>query len=63
MSENCDVIVIFWTFGQFGAVQKPEAGFRTQSLQKFKLKTELQNLQHSFHSIALSKGTFLDKKR
>ena len=24
MSENCDVIVFFWTFGQFGAVQKSD---------------------------------------
>ena len=31
MSENCDVIVIFWIFGQFEAVQ-------TESLQKLCLK-------------------------
>ena len=24
MSENCDVIVIFWIFGQFGAVRRPD---------------------------------------
>ena len=28
MSENCDVIVIFWIFGQFGAVQRPVSGHR-----------------------------------
>ena len=26
MSENCNVIVIFWIFGQFGAVQRPDSG-------------------------------------
>ena len=31
MSENCDVIAIFWIFGQFEAVQ-------TESLQKLCLK-------------------------
>ena len=25
MSENCDVIVIFQIFGQFGAVQRPDS--------------------------------------
>ena len=25
MSENCDVIVIFPIFGQFGAIQKPDS--------------------------------------
>ena len=28
MSKNCDVIVIFWIFGQFGAVRRPESGHR-----------------------------------
>ena len=28
MSGNCDVIVIFRIFGQFGAVQKPDSGDR-----------------------------------
>ena len=27
MSENCDAIVIFRIFGQFGAVQRPESGY------------------------------------
>ena len=26
MSENCDVIVIFRIFGQFGAVRRPDSG-------------------------------------
>ena len=26
MSENCDVIVIFRIFAQFGAIQRPDSG-------------------------------------
>ena len=26
ISENCDVIVSFWIFGQFGAVRRPDSG-------------------------------------
>ena len=26
MLENCDVIVIFWIFGHFGAVRRPDSG-------------------------------------
>ena len=28
MSESCDVIVIFWISGQFGAVRRPDSGYR-----------------------------------
>ena len=28
MSENCDFIVIFQIFGQFGAIRKPDSGHR-----------------------------------
>ena len=28
MSENCDVIVIFWIFGQFGAIRRLDFGYR-----------------------------------
>ena len=28
MSEKCDVIVIFWIFGQFGAVRRPDSGHK-----------------------------------
>ena len=28
MSANCDVIVIFRSFGQFGAIRKPDSGHR-----------------------------------
>ena len=26
MSENCDVIIIFPVYGQFGAIRKPDSG-------------------------------------
>ena len=26
MSDNCDVIIIFPIFGQFGAIRKPDSG-------------------------------------
>ena len=28
MSENCDVIVIFRIFGQFGPVRMPDSGYK-----------------------------------
>ena len=28
MSKNCDVIVVFRVFGQFGAVRRPDSGHR-----------------------------------
>ena len=28
MSENCDIIVIFWIFGQFGAFPTSDSGHR-----------------------------------
>ena len=28
MSEKCDAIVIFWIFGQFGAVWRPDSRHR-----------------------------------
>ena len=28
MPENCDVIVFFWIYGQFGAIKKPDCGRR-----------------------------------
>ena len=28
MSENYDVIVIFWNFGQFGAIWRPDSRYR-----------------------------------
>ena len=35
MSENCDVIVIFRTFGQFGAVQRPDSEHRVCKIYVF----------------------------
>ena len=29
MSENCDVIFIFFIFGQFGAVRRPDSGTKS----------------------------------
>ena len=71
MPENCDVIVIFWISGQFGAVWRPDSGHRDCKSYVFsnsnlfvlqKLKTKLKNLQHSSHTFSFSKSTFLDKK-
>ena len=70
MSANCDVIVICPVYGQFGAIRKPDSGnpalkltfalLATYYLLQ-KLKTELKNLQHSSHTIALKKGTIFAK--
>ena len=51
MSANCDVILIFPIYGQFGAIQKPESGHIVCKTYTFikpfilqKLQTELKNL-------------------
>ena len=48
MSVNCDVIVIFVIYGQFGAVRKTDSGRMVLQLTFFfilqKLKTEVENL-------------------
>ena len=52
MLANCDVIVIFAIYGQFGATQKPDSGRIVRKTYIFinvnplfkKLKTELKNL-------------------
>ena len=54
MSENCGVTVIFLIHGQFGAIWL--------ALMLQKLKAELQNIRHSSHTTALSKGTIFDIK-
>ena len=67
-SANCDVIVIFAIYGQFGEIRKLDSRrivcttyiFNNSNVSK--LKTELKNLKHSFHNIALSKGTIFTKK-
>ena len=72
MSGNCDVIVVFRISDQFGAVRGPDFWHRIWKNYVFsnskpfalhKLKTELKNLQQSSHTIAFSKGAFLDQKR
>ena len=35
MSENCDVTVIFWIYGQFGAIRKPDSGRRVSKTYVF----------------------------
>ena len=48
MSENCDAIVIFPIFGQFGAIRKPDSRRIVCKIYIFtilqNLKTELKNL-------------------
>ena len=65
MWVNFDVTVIFAIYGQFGAI-KPDSRpivcktyifIRSDLLSEKKSKTELKNLHHSSHTIALSKGT------
>ena len=72
MSENCDVIVIFGFLSNL-----EQSGGLILYMESAKImfsvivtffsyknwKTELKNLWLSSNSIALSKGTFLDKKR
>ena len=47
MSENCDVIVIFRIFGQFGAIGRPDSGHRVcksyVSSKKNLLSTKTEN--------------------
>ena len=72
MSGNCDVIVIFPIYGQFGAIWRPDSGpivcktyiFMNSGLISYKnSKNPLKTLYHSFHTIALSNGIVLAKKR
>ena len=68
ISTNFEVIVIFPIYGQFGSIQKQDSGRMVCKTYIFinsnllKLKTELKNLQHSSHTIALSKDTIFAKK-
>ena len=72
MPEDCDIIAIFPIYSQFGAIQK--ADFRCIVCETYifinsallswkKQKTELKNLWHSSHIIALSKCIILAKRR
>ena len=70
MSENCDIIVIFPIYGQFGAIWKPDSGrivckmniLINSNLLSWKRQTELKRLQHSSYTIDLSKDTILTNK-
>ena len=53
MSTNCEVILIFPIYGQFGAMQKPDSGWMISNTYSFidsnlfsykKPKTKLNNL-------------------
>ena len=67
MSANCDVIIIFPIYGQFGAIRTPDSEhivcktyiLISSNLILKKLKTK--NLQHSSHNIASNKGTMIAK--
>ena len=69
--QKIDSIAIFPIYGQFGTIWKPDSGriaykfyiFRNSNFILEKLKTELKNLKHSSHTVALSKGTILVTKR
>ena len=69
MSANFDVIVIFSIYWRFGAIQKPDSGrivrktyiSLTVTFILQKLIIELNNLLHSSHTIALSKGAIFAK--
>ena len=71
MLTNCDVIVIFPIYGQFGAIRKPDSGRIVCKTYIFiksnhffilqKLRIELENLLYSFHTIGLSKGSIFPK--
>ena len=64
MSENCDVIVIFPIYGQFGAIQKPDFGLtacKTYILINSKNKTQLSHITLSKGSTFAKKGNFFQK--
>ena len=70
MPGNCEVFVIFPIFDHFGAIRKPDFGRSKKiifslilTFYLIKLQTELKNLYHSSHNIALSKSTIFAKKR
>ena len=62
MSANIDVIVFFLIHGQFGAIQKPNFGYMVCNTYIFirpfilqELKAEPKTVQHSSHTVTLSK--------
>ena len=75
MSKNCDVIAIFPIYSQFGAIRKPGSGptvcktlifniFINSNLLSYKKWKQNYKIDNTApHTIALSKGTILAKKR
>ena len=71
MSENCDVIVSFQIFGQFGAVPRPDSGhwvsksyvFSNSNLMSIKTENRTKKTLTQLSHYSLRKGIFLDKKR
>ena len=61
MSKNCDVIAIFSTYGQFGAIRKPDLSCIVCKTYVFIISNHL-SFKNSSHTIALIKGTILAKK-
>ena len=59
MSENCDVIVSFQIFGQFGAVPRPDSGHRVSKSYVFSnsnlmsIKTENRTKKNSNTALTL----------
>ena len=70
MSVNCDDSVIFWIYGQFGAIWKLDSRcivdkfyiFINSNLLSCKNWKQNQRWKHSSHITALSKGTIIAKK-
>ena len=70
MSQNCDVIVIFPIYGQFGAIRSRIANavcktyvLIDSNLLSYKAWKQLKNIYHSPHTIALSKDTIFGKNQ
>ena len=64
MSINCDVIVKFLIYDQFGEIQKPYSRCivcKSHIFINSNLLFKLNNLQQRSHAIALSKGIIFDK--
>ena len=69
MLGNCDVVICFPIYGQSGAIQKPDCKctvcktyiFINSHLLSYKNLKKSKSLYRSFHTIALSKDTFLPK--
>ena len=67
--SNCDVIVIFSIYGQFGAIRKSNSRrmvcntyiFINTNVLSYKTEKRIKYSQHSLHTITLSKDTIFTK--